>query len=524
MKAVLLCRVSSKEQEDSGYSLPAQEKILVNYAKAKELVVAKTFTISESAGGKKQRDTFNSMFNYVKKHSIKAIVIEKADRFTRNFKDSVEMYKWLDEDEERQLHSVKDSLILHKNSRSQEKLNWDIRVVFAKNYIDNLSEEVKKGQKEKLAQGWLPTRPPVGYRTIGETGHKTHVIDPQMAPLVKKIFELYDTGQHSVKTIAVVAEEIGLKSTMGNPFPKSRIHKILQEPFYIGKMVWKGQIYQGKQEPIIDEELYERVQWRLKSRTTPRRRVHFYTYKSIIKCDECDGTITWEQQKGIVYGHCNHYHQCSQKTWSKEKEVSDQLTSSFEALEVNNHTLMELVKDILRESQKDKNQTYLATLDSLNEELQKLEKRLDRLYEDKLDEKISQDFYNRKFKDYSTEKDRVTSLISKHSKSSTQQHELSVLVYELSQRAQRLFKYGKAEKKRQLIELVFENLRLNEGKLLFDYAEPFKSLAEAVKQTNSSKELEKAISNIQTFEPEKFTDLSDKMSHFLTLRPIVLPR
>ena len=146
IKSVLLCRVSSKEQEESGYSLPAQEKLLRSYTENKGFEATKIFTISESASGKKQRETFNLMFAFVKKNNIKIIVIEKVDRFTRNFKDSVDMYKWLEEDEERQLHSVKDSITLHKNSRSQEKLNWDIRVVFAKNYIDNLSEEVKKGQ------------------------------------------------------------------------------------------------------------------------------------------------------------------------------------------------------------------------------------------------------------------------------------------------------------------------------------------------------------------------------------------
>src|SRR3990167_9683322 len=177
MKAVLLCRVSSKEQEETGYSLPAQEKLLTSYGNNKGFKTAKNFSITESASGKKQREIFDGMMAFVKKEGIKIIICEKVDRLTRNFKDAVDIDEWLEKDEERQVHLVKDSLILHKNSRSQEKLNWGIRILFAKNYIDNLSEEVKKGQKEKISQGWLPTKPPLGYKTIGEKGHKIHIVD-----------------------------------------------------------------------------------------------------------------------------------------------------------------------------------------------------------------------------------------------------------------------------------------------------------------------------------------------------------
>jgi len=134
--------------------------------------------------------------------TIKILICEKVDRFTRNFKDAVMIDDWLDEDEERQVHMVKDSLVLRKNSRSQDKLNWGVRIIFAKNYIDNLSEEVKKGQKEKLAQGWLPCRPKPGYKTIGERGHKTHVPDETTAPLMRKFFEQYSDGDCSVKKLA----------------------------------------------------------------------------------------------------------------------------------------------------------------------------------------------------------------------------------------------------------------------------------------------------------------------------------
>src|SRR3989338_3893120 len=239
MKAVLLCRVSSKEQEETGYSLPAQEKLLNSYAERQVFEVEKGFSITESASGKKQREIFDNMMAFVKKEGIKIIICEKVDRLTRNFKDAVEIDEWLEKDEERQVHLVKDSLILHKNSRSQEKLNWGIRILFAKNYIDNLSEEVKKGLSEKLRQGWLPTKPPHGYKTIGEKGHKIHVIDDSTAPLVIKMFELYATSNYSQKKLAQIMHESGLRNSNGNKILKSRIAELLTDPFYICKVSYR---------------------------------------------------------------------------------------------------------------------------------------------------------------------------------------------------------------------------------------------------------------------------------------------
>mgnify|MGYP001480319109 CR=1 FL=1 len=200
MKSIILARVSTKDQEVTGYSLPAQERVLQEYALRHGFIVAKVFSISESASKHSQRKTFNEMMAYAEKQKIKIIICEKVDRLTRNFTDVVTIDTWLEADEERHIHLVKDSLVLHKNARSQEKLNWGIRVVMAKNYIDNLKEEVKKGYDERLRQGGYPgSRPPIGYKSVGEKGRKKIAIDETNAPFVRRMFELYASGNYSLK-------------------------------------------------------------------------------------------------------------------------------------------------------------------------------------------------------------------------------------------------------------------------------------------------------------------------------------
>ena len=176
MKAILFCRVSSKEQEETGYSLPAQEKFLREYGEKNNLEIEKVFAISESASGHTQRKTFNEMTKFIRENKIPAMVVETTDRLTRNFADVPTIDKWVMDEETNQIHLVKEGCILHRNSKSHEWFMWRVKVATAEYYVRLLSENVRKGQKEKIAQGWLPTRPPIGYKTEGEKGLKIHIL------------------------------------------------------------------------------------------------------------------------------------------------------------------------------------------------------------------------------------------------------------------------------------------------------------------------------------------------------------
>lgn len=519
MKAIILCRVSSKEQQDTGYSLPSQEKLLFGYAQSKGIQVAKNFSISESASGKKQRETFNAMMDYTKKNAIKVIIAEKADRLTRNFRDSVMLNDWLEEDEERQLHSVKDSLVLHKNSRSQEKLNWDIRMVFAKNYIDNLSEEVKKGQLEKIAQGWLPTKPPIGYKTVGDKGHKIHVIDEEKAPFIRKMFELYATSNYSIKRLTELLYKDGLRNLNGNKIVKSRIHQYLNDPFYIGKLVWKGITHDGKHEPLIDEGLFQIVQTTLRAKTTPKYSKHNFLFRQLFRCSECEGFITWETAKGYIYGHCNHYRNCSQRVWVKEPDIEKQLVEKLSQLEIKSPRLAEWLRKALKESHKDEITYHSSSVGDISKQHYLIKQRLDKLYDEKLDGKISEDFYQTKFKQYSDELKTTDKAIEKHSNASLKYFELGINLYELSQKATEIYYKADVDQRRLLLRMVFQDLTMNEGLISYKLTKPFQILYDAIQITNSSKMMKTEENGARNFEPSKKADNTVQMGDISLLRP-----
>jgi DNA invertase Pin-like site-specific DNA recombinase len=122
------------------------------------------------------------------------ILVEKTDRLYRNCTDAL-AFAALIEKRGVEIHLVKEGRVIGKESRSQDKFMHDIHVAVAKHYVENLKEEVKKGMREKAEEGIYPGRVPIGYRNNSLT--RSIDVDPEHAPMVKRIFELYASGEHS---------------------------------------------------------------------------------------------------------------------------------------------------------------------------------------------------------------------------------------------------------------------------------------------------------------------------------------
>src|SRR6476620_4317647 len=196
--AVIYARVSSKEQEKEGYSIAAQLKLLNEYSTAQGFTIAQEYVDVETAKHS-GRIAFGEMVSLLtKKASTGILLVEKTDRLYRNLKD------WVTLDElDLEIHLVKEGVILSRESRSSEKFMHGIKVLMAKNYIDNLSEEARKGMQEKAEQGIWPTKTPLGYRNItGPDSKKIIAADPDVAPLIAKLFEWYSRGDISLREAA----------------------------------------------------------------------------------------------------------------------------------------------------------------------------------------------------------------------------------------------------------------------------------------------------------------------------------
>jgi DNA invertase Pin-like site-specific DNA recombinase len=180
------------------------------------------------------------------------VLVEKTDRLYRNRADSLSFEELL-EKRGVEIHLVKEGRVISKNSRSQDKFMHDIHVAVAKNYVENLKEEVKKGMREKAEQGIYPGRAPLGYRNNSVT--RTIDVDPEKAPVVKRIFDLYGTGRYSLTTLRkAILTETGVR------IARAYLETVLKNRFYIGYFTWQGIEYKGTHSPLIGVTAFQRVQ------------------------------------------------------------------------------------------------------------------------------------------------------------------------------------------------------------------------------------------------------------------------
>jgi DNA invertase Pin-like site-specific DNA recombinase len=162
---VIYARVSSEEQE-KGFSIPAQTKLLSDYAVRNGIAVLEQYLDVESAKVT-GRSGFDAMVKFFKEEAkrkakdrrCRLLLVEKTDRLYRNLRD----YITIDE-LDIEVHFVKENAVISPDSHSSEKFMHGIKVLMAKNYVDNLSEEVRKGMREKAEQGIWPAKAPLGYR------------------------------------------------------------------------------------------------------------------------------------------------------------------------------------------------------------------------------------------------------------------------------------------------------------------------------------------------------------------------
>lgn len=481
-KAVAYVRVSSKEQEETGYSLDSQEKLLAEYAARKEFAIVKTYRVSESASGKLIRTTFNEMIAYATKHKVPVVLCEKIDRLTRNLKDAATIDDWVKEHPDRAVHFVKEGFVLNKETKAHENLVWDMKVAIARFYTNNLSEEVKKGQKEKLAQGWLPSQSPIGYKSMGEKGHKIHVIDEERAPFVRKMFELYATGNYSVKKLADEMFAMGMRSRDGNKISTSLMHLYMRNPFFCGMNRWKGKVTKGEHEPIISKELFQRVQDILDGRYAPRYAKHEVLFKGVFRCVECNGTISWELHKGYWYGHCNHFKQCSQTEWYRQEVIEEQLIERIMAVSGKSdrmQRLIEWVQDALKKDHEEEITLRENAVRELERQYAMASQRLDRLYDDKIDGKISNDFYEKKFAQYKKEQEDLLDNLNKQKDASLKYYEVGVTILEVAKRAYDIYRSPRRtpEQKRRLLAFLFNDLKIDGKQVITQYHLPFSLIA-----------------------------------------------
>jgi site-specific DNA recombinase len=484
VRAFAYARVSSKEQEKEGYSIPAQQKALQDYAARKGIRIVEEFIDIETAK-QSGRMRFGEMVKRLAEdRTIRTILVEKTDRLYRNMKDWVTV-----EELDVEIHLVKENEVLSKTSRSSTKFMHGIQVVMAKNYVDNLSEEARKGMLEKAEQGVWPTKAPLGYaNTTSEDGRKVIAVDLLIAPFIKTLFEEFSSGRHSLKSVAGLMHDKGFRYRKSlAKVPVSTVHTILRNRIYTGWFDWKGKTIRGKHEALVTVEMWERVQDVLDGRHASGRKLrkHSFAYSGLLNCGHCGCAMVGEIKKGkYVYYHCTGYRGKCPEPYVREEEISKQFSQLLGQFRFDD-AILEWVKNALRDSHAVERQEQAEAVERLVSTERQIQRRIDAMYVDKLDGRITADFFDTKSAEWRAEQEECIASIKRLRSTDRSYIEDGIRILELAKNARNLFDQQGAAEKRKLLDFVVSNSTWRDGKLASTYRQPFDLIAETALRSTS---------------------------------------
>ena len=308
-KYIIYCRKSTDEATKQVLSIESQVAELKEFAKSNNLFVTEIITESKTAK-EPGREKFNSMLKSIEEGKANAILSWHADRLARNSVDGGKIIYFLDIGK---IVDLKFPTFWFDNT-PQGKFMLSIAFSQGKYYVDNLSENVKRGIRQKLRLGIWPLKAPFGYKNHPVT-HKI-VVDKKMSRLVSNCFTLFLNEKSFVKISRYLAENKILGSK-GKPLDLTRIRRTLTNKFYIGQFFYKGEWYKGTHKCFISKELFDTVQSEIKKIEKHRIGGHRFAFTGLARCAECGAAITAEIHHKYYKGtdRCADYiyYRCTKK-------------------------------------------------------------------------------------------------------------------------------------------------------------------------------------------------------------------
>ena len=310
-KYFLYARKSTDVEDKQVLSIEAQLVELRAYAKNEGIQIIDELVEKQSAKVP-GRPIFSSMLKRIKSGEVNGILAWHPDRLARNSIDGGQIVYLLDQTH---LQSLKFPTFWFENT-SQGKFMLSIAFGQSKYYVDNLSENTKRGLRQKVRRGEMPGRAPLGY--INDIRTKTIIVDKRIAPLIAQVFELYAEGDQRLRDIADFLASKGIKTNGGLPLKKDQIAKMLTNPFYYGHFRYAGEVYEGKHKAIIEKQLFDQVQ-AVFNRRKHKRITKTNTPKplcGLLRCGSCNMMVTADtipkHQKNGITRYYTYYH-CTKK-------------------------------------------------------------------------------------------------------------------------------------------------------------------------------------------------------------------
>ncbi len=397
----IYARVSTVRQAKEGYSIGAQIKHCKDFAKRLGYKVKEVFADRGESGTALDRPQFQEMLNRCEDGEVDAVIVFHLDRFARNEYDFFLIKRNFEK------------LGIKILSVSQPNLSGDtpeshlvqgiLASVDAYFSRDN-SRKTKKGMRRKFEEGWYPSWAPLGYKNVKDeiSGRNVIAVDEYTAPLIRKAFELYATGNYSLRALKDELSKLGLRGRKGNKLSESSLQRILTNPFYYGLMRWSGMEKMGKHKPLISKKLFDRVQYVLASHRDflIRERKYNFLLRGIVWCEVHNRRLVAEwhnikssKRKRIGYYHCTHRGGCK-GSYIEIETLEEKVADLLKNIQFKKE-FIELVVSKAKEYLEDLSKTIVSRKRSLQNKIEALEVKRDNLENLLIEGKITPEIFNR---------------------------------------------------------------------------------------------------------------------------------
>jgi site-specific DNA recombinase len=249
---------------------------------------------------------------------------------------------------------------------------------------------------------------------------------------------------------------------------------MLKNPFYVGKFVWRGVTYDGKHNPLVSLDLFQRVQDTFAGRNKPKYHKHEFAFAGLLRCSHDGCTVTTELQKGrYIYYRCSHGRGKCALPYMREQDVANRLGEVLKNIYVPEGIAAQIVGSLnadLNRTERERKANWTA----LQQRLAATRTRMDQIYEDKLDGKISEELWDRKQAEYREQEFALQVQIVRSSEPVGQAHTLTAQrIFELATSAHSLYLTRNPAEQGQLLKSVLLNCATDGVNLWPVYRKPF---------------------------------------------------
>lgn len=376
-RAGLYIRVSTMEQAQEGYSIPAQREKLKAFCVAHDFVIVDEYLDPGATGANLDRPAMEKLIADVEAGLLDIVLVYKLDRLSRSQKDTLYLIEDVFLKNEVNLISMQESF---DTSTPFGRAMVGILSVFAQLEREAIRERMMMGMHERAKEGLHhgSKMSPIGYEFDGDQ----LVINEHEAAQVRLIYKLFLEGK-SMASIAKYMREAGYKHKYSNYRNTRTVANILSRAVYAGKIKYQDKYYEGQHEPIISKDVWDKTQEMLeqmRANQVKRSPATDVLLKDLLFCAHCGGKISRRKSgKTRTYYSCYSRHgspaymvkdpNCKNKIW-KTRELDDLVSDQILQLAHNSDGIAALVKKDTKQG---------GDIKKLKKEIEKIDKRIDRL-------------------------------------------------------------------------------------------------------------------------------------------------